>query len=501
MKNLKNFFISLIISFMFMMAASETSFLFPIHSRVDQNIFFTLGRGILQGKVPYRDLFEHKGPLIYFIHAAGALISKTSFVGVFVMQVLFFAVSILFMYKTAKLFTTEKRAWIAAMVTAAVSSATYAFKLGDNAEEFCWAFLMVSLYYLVKYFKDCETEFRPEKFSILFLNGIMAGCVLWLKFTQLGFWIGYMAVIFFYLIANKKYGRAFASCGVYLGGMAVTALPWIVYFGIKGALSDLFTTYFYDNIFLYGSGKSFFEKIISIGSSLAYDIIQNPLVMFMIGLGIFAFCVKKQYFTKPFGRACVTTAFLVLYIMLYIGGVRYDYYMLIATPFMLFGTIYVLDILASMKHPRKYMQTIAFALCFVYVIVGSNALPYYGKKKSDFPQFVFADTIKERGGKTLLNYGFIDGGFYLASGIEPINRFFCKVNIPQDAFPEMYDEQIEMVRDKKVDFAVIRTRKDRTIKKDMRLEYDDLFKNYTVIQISDNPYETYRYFLLEKNPD
>ena len=35
------------------------------------------------------------------------------------------------------------------------------------------------------------------------------------------------------------------------GGMALATLPWVVYFGVHGALGDWFTAYFYDNLFLY----------------------------------------------------------------------------------------------------------------------------------------------------------------------------------------------------------------------------------------------------------
>ena len=480
------------------MFASEASFLFPIHSRVDQNVFFTLGRGLLEGRIPYRDLFEHKGPLIYFLHAFGALFSKTSFIGIFIVEVIFLAVTVFFMYKTARLFTTEKRSWFASILTTAIITVTYSFKLGDNAEELCWPFLVVTLYFMVKYFKDCRDGYRPMKYGTLLLCGIMAGCVLWLKFTLLGFWMGFMAIIFFYMLYSKDYARAFISCLVFLGGMALTALPWIIYFGIHGALGDMLTTYFYDNIFLYGTGKTIFEKIISVGRSLAYDLVQNPLTFFLTGLGIFAFTGRKKYFTNRFAKASVPVTFGVLYFMIYIGGVRYDYYSLIAAPFVLFGAIYLGDVLSMLKHPRKATVPISFMLCLCYVVVAANTLPYYGKTKDDFPQYIFAETINEKGGKTLLNYGFIDGGFYLASGIEPINKFFCKVNIPKKTFPEMYDEQIDMVKLKKVDFAVIRTAKDKSIEDDMRIEYDDLFENYKVIQIADNPFEKYRYFLLEK---
>ena len=46
------------ISFVLLFFCSMTSYLFPIHNWVDQNCFLTLGKGILEGTVPYRDLFE-----------------------------------------------------------------------------------------------------------------------------------------------------------------------------------------------------------------------------------------------------------------------------------------------------------------------------------------------------------------------------------------------------------------------------------------------------------
>jgi hypothetical protein len=143
-------------------------------------------------------------------------------------------------------------------------------------------------------------------------------------------------------------------------------------------------------------------------------------------------------------------------------------------------------------------MTIASLLLIVYVVGTSNVLPYYGKDKAEYPQYIFADIINEKEDATLLNYGFIDAGFYLASGYEPENRFFCKVNIDEDVFPEMYEEQISMVRDKKVDYVVIRTYKNQSIAKGMRLDYEDLFNNYRIIKVADDLFENYRFYLMEK---
>ena len=48
---------------------STCSPLYPFNPWDDANCFFTLGRGIIHGLVPYRDLYEQKGPLLtLFMH-------------------------------------------------------------------------------------------------------------------------------------------------------------------------------------------------------------------------------------------------------------------------------------------------------------------------------------------------------------------------------------------------------------------------------------------------
>ena len=56
---------------------------------------------------------------------------------------------------------------------------------------------------------------------------------------------------------------------------------------------------------------------------------------------------------------------------------------------------------------------------------------------------------------TLLNYDFLDGGFYYAAGILPVNRFSCLFNVE---LPEQEAEQEQMIRDGVVDFVVTRDR-------------------------------------------
>ena len=56
-----------LIIFIILLLTSKNSFLYPLNDWVDENAFFTMGKSLMNGVVPYRDLYEQKGPLLYLI--------------------------------------------------------------------------------------------------------------------------------------------------------------------------------------------------------------------------------------------------------------------------------------------------------------------------------------------------------------------------------------------------------------------------------------------------
>ena len=79
--------LSLLSALAVLLIASTGSPLYATNFWTDTNIYFTIGRGMRQGLMPYTDLFDHKGPLLYVLYALGALVSDTSFFGVFLLEV------------------------------------------------------------------------------------------------------------------------------------------------------------------------------------------------------------------------------------------------------------------------------------------------------------------------------------------------------------------------------------------------------------------------------
>jgi hypothetical protein len=61
----------------------------------DSGVFLYFGNGILKGLIPYRDMIDHKGPLIYYINMLGLWLADGQPVGVWFLQIVFLSLSII----------------------------------------------------------------------------------------------------------------------------------------------------------------------------------------------------------------------------------------------------------------------------------------------------------------------------------------------------------------------------------------------------------------------
>ena len=148
------YFYCLLCSIIFLTICSKSSFLYPLNNWDDANSFFTMGKGMANGLIIYKDLFEQKGPLLYLIHAIAYIISNRTFIGVFIFEVISFSIFLYFANKTILLYFREIHILWASPLMSFIILSSYVFLSGDSAEEFCLPFLAISLYYFLNYYKN-----------------------------------------------------------------------------------------------------------------------------------------------------------------------------------------------------------------------------------------------------------------------------------------------------------------------------------------------------------
>lgn len=96
-------FLFLAISAIVLFFCSKNSPFYVFNDWVDANAFFTMGKGMMNGLIPYKDLFEQKGPILYFIYGIGYLLDNDGFTGIYILEVLSSTILCYCLYKLSKL--------------------------------------------------------------------------------------------------------------------------------------------------------------------------------------------------------------------------------------------------------------------------------------------------------------------------------------------------------------------------------------------------------------
>ena len=278
---------------------SSSSPLYVINDWTDANTYFTMGKGIVHGMVPYRDLFDHKGPLLYFIYAVGYLMSPTSFIGVFVLQIISMYIALLFLYKTARLLLdSSPRAFFSSILVTFFILGAGVYYLpeqldmgGGSPEEFSLPFLTVSLYLITR---DAKRK-TVSRFG-LFVMGILMGSVCLIKFNLAVFWVGLLVPVFLSLLFQKKVRLFFQAAACMVLGILVVALPYLAYALATDSLSSFIEAYISFNK-LY----SFNEHSLSVRIMQSLGRSQNFLFSsFIIGFTFIGGFLYVLFFLKSY---------------------------------------------------------------------------------------------------------------------------------------------------------------------------------------------------------
>lgn len=427
-KNIKFYILSFLISFVILLFCTKNSPLYAFNNWVDENAFFTVGKAWSHGIVPYRDIFEQKGPLLYFIFMLGSIISKKSFIGIFVFEVISLTITLIFSCKIIQLFLKNKFIYLILPLLASIICSSGFFVHGGSVEEFCLPFCFISLFCFLKHFVNSKIGYIE-----LFINGFIAGCVSMMKFNLLGFWFIFMAAIFFDFVLSKKIKKAFISCIVFLVGMMIPIGIFSIYFLSVHGFRDFINIYIMYNTFSYSFKIPIFKKIIKVFSILYKQLTINFIIFNLIYLGLLYFALNKKIIKNNICKISLILMFVFSGFGIYWGTLDFKYYFLFLTTFTIIGLVAFYYYTYGNKEITRKSFILNMALSIIIsitFIINSSNLNYMKNKKNDLVQYKFAKQINKTKNATLLNYGFLDGGFYFASDILPNTRYFEKQNMP-----------------------------------------------------------------------
>jgi 4-amino-4-deoxy-L-arabinose transferase-like glycosyltransferase len=203
----------------------------------DEGAYGTIARGWLNGAIPYRDLWDNKGPLLYLWYAASFVTLGESTVAPRIFAAIAAGLSVLFTWATARTLFDRRLAAIAAALFA-LSFLNIYIQVAANSEVFMllpataglWAFAVGA---------------RSHNLLAFFAAGALTSLALFTRQSAVFILIGYCAWVGVLSIRYpEERPRLLRGLGALAAGAALGATPFVVYFAVHSALYDLWFAMF-----------------------------------------------------------------------------------------------------------------------------------------------------------------------------------------------------------------------------------------------------------------
>lgn len=310
---------AVIISSLYVLAFSNSATPLYPYVNLDQAFWYVIGRGMHEGLIPYRDLYDHKGPLLYCYYYLATFFSEGKW-GLYILEILTMSVSLCFVYKMSRLFVSA--AWGAASVLVYLiwHLATCA---GDATNEsLSQFFVWPPLYFLLKYSFSKEGLKAVSPWLGVSI-GLCGGCIAMIRMNNAACLFAAAGVLLFLRWKEVSFSAMLTSLVQMFIGLIAVTVPFFAYFYIHGALDYFLQAYFLHN-FAYASGGTFG---LSIKGWCMYALHVMP-VFFLLPLLYYA--CKKAIVPKDtawiLGVSCTFCAGILSF------GAGYSHYFLILSP-------------------------------------------------------------------------------------------------------------------------------------------------------------------------
>jgi dolichyl-phosphate-mannose-protein mannosyltransferase len=319
----------------------------------DSGVFLYMGWRFLNGDIPYRDVWDHKPPLIYFVDALGLTLTPHSLWGVWFLQFIFIFFTFFFIYK---LLNKQFGIYAALAGTVVLTSGLLTIlEKGNVTEEYALVFQAWCFWLFASAWKK---DF-PIRSS--FWIGLLGGLAFNFKQTTIGIWITYSL----FLLAIRLFQRKipFKDLLSLLAGWLIPPIVLVVYLASQSALTDFWEQALLYNFVYIGKHEGIRRLIPVFLKGFLY--LQNGWVLYisilgwLVGLGYV--WIKRKAFAEIDRLILIALVNLPLEIILItISGRSILHYYLTPLPVMaiLAGTlIYTVPFLVG-KIPHMDSQKI-----------------------------------------------------------------------------------------------------------------------------------------------
>ncbi len=409
-------------------------------SGTDSSVFLYIGKMITKGYIPYRDTFDHKGPLLYLINAVGYSISPQK--GIWVVELIFLYGTVCCIYKIARLCVDNIKSLIVTIIC--ISQLSDWLEGGNLTEEYAMLFIAYSLLVFLDYFQN-----RKITRARLILTGFSFMAVCMLRANMISVWLVFCLVVLCQCIVQHRFKELGHFLLYFLIGAAVLALPILLWLAYHDAVADFWEAYIRFNMMYTGDRGNIHNLIVCLIKFYEY-----PITTFVFVSGVFVFLKDRRKLD-----ALYICFLAITMVMMYMSGRMYPHYAMILVPAFAYPIARIIESLQINSIQRCNAVLLGAAIMLILpclVQIASATIRHKGYSAYEISILNLCKTIEENtdeDDKIIVN-GNTDS-IYLLSDRDSLSKYSYQFPI-ESISSEIAEEYYKDVKTKEAKIIVLR---------------------------------------------
>lgn len=400
---LLSFFTLLLFSF-------SSSPLFPYHYGYDGAFFMVFGKAMVAGKVPYLELFDHKGPALFYLQALAQFICPGK-VGIFSIQVVSLSICLVLLWKTTLIFT-RSALQIAITIISFLMLLVVAIHNGNQCEEYSLLHAMVGVYFAVRFYFTDNKHISWWKIVIL---GLCFSLSFWMRANNAAMVSACFAFIFLVLFQNRQWKELWKLTLIFIATIVAFSLLIIVYFYSINALDEMIYATFTFNFRYLGGSWDF------VWSEKTRFILLLVALVVSLAMGSYLFYKENKDKNVLLFAFCL----FILGIVPMCSIRMFEHYLTASIPAFSVGLMFFF---ASGRKLNKFVKRSLLLLGILPLTFIPKIMKVINKPTSfngDYTEAIneAKSMIPQSEYDQIYTYG-LDPAFYMISGIKPYYKYF-----------------------------------------------------------------------------
>lgn len=325
----------------------------------DSSTFKTVALMMQKGYMPYKDSFDHKGPLLYIINWVGNQISY--YRGVWVIEYAFMTGTVYLMYRIARF---QVKPLSAAFTTLISTSLLFQyFDRGNLSEEYAMLFIAAGIYIFLDYFKN--DVISPARLAI---SGFCFGAVALLRLNMIALWIAFCIAVFVGIAVRREWRKLGNFVLWFSVGAAVIFVPIVVWLAANGALEQGWKDYIVFNLIYTSAGDN-------AAKWNSFFTFANTKVFILATIGILYNLKNRVYLNITYFISMILSLMLCC-----MAGRTYDHYGMVLVPLVAYPVSLIFQNMESIENAEtSKMIGVILAVYAVSAIIAPSEIEWINR--------------------------------------------------------------------------------------------------------------------------